>query len=107
MQKVINSDVPLTPQDWGAVVQTLVYDGRIELDPEAQEDEQFRVARLPPQEGSVFAAVPCGICPVRLAADKVLCMRTRTRTHLYAHRSLRLRDLAAMPCSSCPLRLLT
>ena len=63
MQGVI--DEPLTPQDFSMLLQTLVYDGHIELDPEAQDDDDmYRVARLQPPEASTFAQMPCGVCPV-------------------------------------------
>ena len=66
-QGVVNE--PLAPKDFGALIQTLVYDGRVELDPDGQDDELFRVARLPPPDASAFAAMPCGVCPVRGSAN--------------------------------------
>ena len=56
----------LQPQDIAALVQTLVYDGRVQLDPQSQDEESFRPARVPPPEKSAFSAVPCGVCPVHL-----------------------------------------
>ena len=61
-----NGGTQLRSEDWGMLVQTLIYDGRVELDLRAlEDDEKYRPARLPIPEASAFAAIPCGVCPVR------------------------------------------
>ena len=66
----------LQPQDIAALVQTLVYDGRVQLDPLSQDEESFRPARVSPADKSAFSAVPCGVCPV-LPACAVITVSAR------------------------------
>eukprot|EP00873_Tetraselmis_striata_P028789 jgi/Tetstr1/449053/TSEL_036268.t1 len=58
------SKVDLRDEDVLSIVNTLVYDGRVDCIEDEEETEHFRPAMLSIPKQSAFTALPCGVCPV-------------------------------------------
>mmetsp|Transcript_8850 Transcript_8850/g.25517 ORF Transcript_8850/g.25517 Transcript_8850/m.25517 type:complete len:282 (-) Transcript_8850:212-1057(-) len=58
------SKVDLRQDDVLSVVNTLVYDGRVETVDDEEDVEHFRPAMLAIPKQSAFTSMPCGVCPV-------------------------------------------
>ena len=58
------SKVDLRQDDVLSIVNTLVYDGRVETVDDEEDVEHFRPAMLAIPKQSAFTSMPCGVCPV-------------------------------------------
>jgi hypothetical protein len=58
------SKVDLREEDVLSIVNTLVYDGRVDAIEDSEDIDHFRPAMLSIPKQSAFTSVPCGVCPV-------------------------------------------
>ena len=55
----------LRQEDIQCIINTLIYDGRVdEVDDEQDDVSHYRPAVLPVPQATAFTNVPCGVCPV-------------------------------------------
>ncbi len=59
------SKVDLRLEDIQCIINTLIYDGRVdEVDDEKDDESHYRPAVLPVPERTAYTSTPCGVCPV-------------------------------------------